>query len=144
MVPLELAKVTSKGQITIPVSIRRRLSINTGDSLLFIDKPEGVLMMNPDLVNQELSAKDIVAALASAGEQESPIISMDDDIDASTADISSESDGDGSDSSSASNNAAARENAGRVVPASAPSPAGNSTYDVAGLLNDIRSIGSKI
>jgi len=43
-----MAKVTSKGQITIPVSIRRRLSINEGDKLLFIDKPDGVLMVNPD------------------------------------------------------------------------------------------------
>ena len=45
---MEMAKVTSKGQITIPVSIRRRLDINEGDKLLFIDTPEGVVMVNPD------------------------------------------------------------------------------------------------
>ena len=45
---MEMAKVTSKGQITIPVSIRKRLGINEGDKLLFIDSPQGVVMVNPD------------------------------------------------------------------------------------------------
>ena len=47
---MEMAKVTSKGQITIPISIRRRLGINEGDKLLFIDKPDGVMMVNPDML----------------------------------------------------------------------------------------------
>ena len=47
---MEMAKVTSKGQITIPVSIRRRLNINEGDKLLFIDRPDGVMMVNPDML----------------------------------------------------------------------------------------------
>jgi len=47
---MEMAKVTSKGQITIPVSIRRRLNINEGDKLLFIDRPEGVMMVNPEML----------------------------------------------------------------------------------------------
>jgi AbrB family looped-hinge helix DNA binding protein len=45
---VEVAKVTSKGQITIPITIRRRLEINEGDKVLFIYKPEGVLMVNPN------------------------------------------------------------------------------------------------
>ena len=49
-ISLEMAKVTSKGQITIPVSIRRRLRINEGDKLLFIDNPDGVVMVNPDML----------------------------------------------------------------------------------------------
>jgi len=53
---MEMAKVTSKGQITIPVSIRRRLSINEGDKLLFIDSPDGVVMVNPDKVPAEPGA----------------------------------------------------------------------------------------
>jgi len=47
---MEMAKVTSKGQITIPVSIRRRLGIKEGDKLLFIDSPDGVVMVNPDML----------------------------------------------------------------------------------------------
>ena len=48
---MEMAKVTSKGQITIPVSIRRRLKIKEGDKLLFIDSPDGVVMVNPDMLH---------------------------------------------------------------------------------------------
>jgi len=52
---MEMSKVTSKGQITIPVSIRRRLQIKEGDKLLFIDRPEGVVMVNPDMLPGERS-----------------------------------------------------------------------------------------
>ena len=45
---MEVAKVTSKGQITIPIPIRRKLEINEGDKVLFIYKPEGVMMVNPN------------------------------------------------------------------------------------------------
>ena len=45
---MEMAKVTSKGQITIPISIRRKLEINEGDKILFIAKTDGVMMVNPD------------------------------------------------------------------------------------------------
>ncbi|MCL2392637.1 MAG: AbrB/MazE/SpoVT family DNA-binding domain-containing protein [Oscillospiraceae bacterium] len=47
---MEMAKVTSKGQITIPISIRKRLNINEGDKLLFINRPDGVVMVNPDML----------------------------------------------------------------------------------------------
>ena len=33
---MELAKVTSKGQITIPIAIRNALGIREGDKILFI------------------------------------------------------------------------------------------------------------
>ncbi len=35
---MELAKMTSKGQLTVPVSIRRMLGIDTGDQILFYVK----------------------------------------------------------------------------------------------------------
>ncbi|MGG3451701.1 AbrB/MazE/SpoVT family DNA-binding domain-containing protein [Domibacillus aminovorans] len=38
------AKVTSKGQITIPIEIRRALNADTGDILSFIVQEEGVFM----------------------------------------------------------------------------------------------------
>ena len=33
---MELAKVTSKGQITIPIEIRKKLGIKNGDKILFV------------------------------------------------------------------------------------------------------------
>ena len=35
---MELAKVTSKGQITIPIEIRRKLGIKEGDKVLLIEE----------------------------------------------------------------------------------------------------------
>lgn len=43
---MELVKVTSKGQITIPVAIRRLLGIQEGDKILFVEEGEKVVMMN--------------------------------------------------------------------------------------------------
>jgi AbrB family looped-hinge helix DNA binding protein len=50
---MELAKVTSKGQVTIPIAIRKRLGIKDGDKLLFIEKPDGVVMVNPTMMALE-------------------------------------------------------------------------------------------
>ena len=47
---MELAKVTTNGQITIPVDIRRRLNIKDGDKVLFLESDEGVLMLNSSLI----------------------------------------------------------------------------------------------
>lgn len=43
---MELAKVTSKGQVTIPVAIRKLLGIQEGDKILFVEEGEKVVMMN--------------------------------------------------------------------------------------------------
>ena len=45
---MELAKVTSKGQITIPIEIRKKLGIKNGDKILFVEESGRVYMMNSD------------------------------------------------------------------------------------------------
>lgn len=47
---MELAKVTSKGQITIPADIRKRLRLRPGDKVLFIEDEGRVLIENSSLV----------------------------------------------------------------------------------------------
>jgi AbrB family looped-hinge helix DNA binding protein len=46
---MELAKITSKGQITIPVAIRKALGVKDGDKVLFMQEGEKVVMMNASL-----------------------------------------------------------------------------------------------
>ncbi len=46
---MEVARVTSSGQITIPVDIRRRLNIKEGDKVMFMESGEGVLMLNSSI-----------------------------------------------------------------------------------------------
>jgi AbrB family looped-hinge helix DNA binding protein len=35
------AKVTSKGQVTLPIELRERLGIIPGDRLVFVEQPDG-------------------------------------------------------------------------------------------------------
>ena len=46
---MELAKVTSKGQITIPIDIRRKLGIKEGDKVLFLEEGGRVFLMNSSM-----------------------------------------------------------------------------------------------
>lgn len=46
---MELAKVTSKGQITIPVGIRRKLGLRDGDKVLFVEEGKKIIMMNSSM-----------------------------------------------------------------------------------------------
>jgi antitoxin PrlF len=43
---VEIAKLTSKGQITIPIDIRRKLDIKEGDKVLFVEKNGNIIIMN--------------------------------------------------------------------------------------------------
>ena len=54
---MELAKVTTKGQVTIPFSIRKRLGIKDGDKLLFVEKPDSVELINPTMTALEKIGK---------------------------------------------------------------------------------------
>ena len=46
---MELAKVTSKGQITIPIDIRKKLGVKEGDKILFVEKLGQIIMMNSSM-----------------------------------------------------------------------------------------------
>lgn len=43
---MELAKVMSKGQVTIPVNIRKKLNLKEGDKVVFIEKDGNIIIAN--------------------------------------------------------------------------------------------------
>ncbi len=47
---MELAKVMSKGQVTIPVSIRKRLNLKEGDKVIFLEKDGNIVIANSAMV----------------------------------------------------------------------------------------------
>ncbi|MBE5794568.1 MAG: AbrB/MazE/SpoVT family DNA-binding domain-containing protein [Clostridiales bacterium] len=47
---MELAKITSKGQITIPISIRRALKLKDGDKVAFIEQNGQYVLTNPTML----------------------------------------------------------------------------------------------
>jgi len=71
---MELAKVTTKGQVTIPIAIRKRLGIKDGDKLLFIEKSDGVVMVNSTMMALEKIGN------AFEGESERLGLENDDDV----------------------------------------------------------------
>ena len=71
---MELAKVTSKGQVKIPIEIRKKLGIKNGDKILFVEESGRIYMMN--------SSMDALreAQRAFAGEAERLGLQDDDDV----------------------------------------------------------------
>jgi AbrB family looped-hinge helix DNA binding protein len=43
---MELAKITTSGQITIPLQIRRKLGIKEGDKVMFLEEENRVILLN--------------------------------------------------------------------------------------------------
>ena len=63
---LDMAKVTTKGQITIPKAIRQLLGVDTGDKVLFYDLGDGSVAMR----SARLSAlRELQSAFDGAAEE---------------------------------------------------------------------------
>ena len=61
---MELAKLTSKGQLTVPVAIRKKLHLKEGDKVVFFADGDGIRIVNASLLALEK------AQMAFAGEAE--------------------------------------------------------------------------
>ena len=46
---MEIAKITSKGQITLPVYIRRKLGVKEGDKVLFVEDAGKIYLLNSSM-----------------------------------------------------------------------------------------------
>ena len=46
---MEIAKITSKGQVTIPIDIRRKLGVKEGDKILFVEEAGKVYILNASI-----------------------------------------------------------------------------------------------
>jgi antitoxin PrlF len=47
---MELSRISSKGQVTIPIDIRKKLSLKEGDKVLFMEEAGKVFIANSSLV----------------------------------------------------------------------------------------------
>jgi len=73
---MELATVTSKGQVTIPVAIRRRLNLESGSKLLFFEDGENVIIKK----NDPEAALDAIQSVLAPLAKEQGILTDDDVI----------------------------------------------------------------
>ncbi len=67
---MELAKITSKGQITIPVAIRKLLGVKDGDKVLFVQEGNKVVMMNASVNALMEAQKDFQGVAQELGVQD--------------------------------------------------------------------------
>lgn len=64
---METARVTSKGQITIPVRVRRRLGLKPGDTIIFVEKEGGYRVVNSSLASLVELQEEMRGAAEDAG-----------------------------------------------------------------------------
>jgi len=43
---MEVAKITSRGQVTIPIDIRRKLGVKEGDKVVFVEDDNRIFVAN--------------------------------------------------------------------------------------------------
>lgn len=121
---MEMAKVTSKGQITIPISIRRRLEINEGGKILFVNASDGVMMVNPDVLGSEKIEELSSAETSSKDKPRAKEVNQE--------------------TASATEEVSASETSEQPEVKQKKSVAQMSGLDLGSIIDDIRSIGSKI
>jgi len=61
------AKVMSKGQITLPVDIRKNMKLAVGDRVALIFENDRVIMMNPAIYAMEVLQKEMEGEAEKAG-----------------------------------------------------------------------------
>ncbi|GAB6277574.1 putative transcriptional regulator [uncultured spirochete] len=64
---MELAKLTSKGQITIPVEIRRKLRLKEGDKVFFIEENGKIIFQNAAQTALSTFQNEMVGEATKAG-----------------------------------------------------------------------------
>jgi AbrB family looped-hinge helix DNA binding protein len=62
---MELAKITLRGQITIPVGIRKKLGVKDGDKVIFIEENGRIVMEN----SVRVALKDVQDAFRGEAER---------------------------------------------------------------------------
>lgn len=60
---MELAKITTRGQITIPAEIRKKLGVRDGDKVIFLEENGRIIMENAAMISLK-NAQDAFAGEA--------------------------------------------------------------------------------
>jgi len=64
---LDVARISVKGQVTIPVEIRRKLCLKDGDKVVFIEKGGEIILMNSNRLAFEEFQRDMAGEAEKAG-----------------------------------------------------------------------------
>jgi len=64
---MELAKLTSKGQITIPIQIRKKLKLKEGDQVFFTEEKGKIIFQNASQVSLSNLQNEMTGEAKKAG-----------------------------------------------------------------------------
>ena len=68
---MNLARVSSNGQVTVPVEIRRKLNIKEGDKILFLENAKGEIVLQN---SSRVAIHEAQAALGDVSSSEKEIL----------------------------------------------------------------------
>ena len=64
---LDVARISVKGQVTIPVEIRKKLCLKEGDKVVFMEKSGEIVLMNSNRLAFEDFQRDMAGEAEKAG-----------------------------------------------------------------------------
>jgi AbrB family looped-hinge helix DNA binding protein len=64
---MDIARMTIKGQVTIPVEIRKKLGLREGDKVIFMEKDDNIVLLNPNRLAWQEVQKAFAGAAKEAG-----------------------------------------------------------------------------
>ncbi len=66
---MDMARISMKGQVTIPIAIRKLLGLKEGDKVVFVQKDGNVVLLNSNRLAIEEFQKEMAGAAEEAGWQ---------------------------------------------------------------------------
>jgi AbrB family looped-hinge helix DNA binding protein len=64
---LDVARLSVKGQVTIPVDVRRRLGLKEGDKVVFMEKNSNIVLLNSNRLAFEEFQRDMAGEAERVG-----------------------------------------------------------------------------
>jgi AbrB family looped-hinge helix DNA binding protein len=64
---MELAKITTRGQITLPIAIRKKLNVKDGNKVVFIEENGRIVIENAGMLALREARKGMVGVAESLG-----------------------------------------------------------------------------
>jgi AbrB family looped-hinge helix DNA binding protein len=62
---MDMARVSMKGQVTIPIEIRRKLGLREGDKVVFLEQGENIILLN----SNRIAWKELQTSFQGAAEE---------------------------------------------------------------------------